>query len=596
MFSKLAFKNVGRSMKDYGVWFLTIAFGVCLFYVFNSLETQAVFQYLGSGPQAPTAQAIRELIGMLSVFVWVVLAFLILYASGFLIRRRKGELGTYLLLGMERGRWPACSCWKPCAWGAGPAAGLGLGVAAAWGLSAFTAGLFAVPMTEFTFSVSLAAMGKTALAFSLIFLLVMLCHAFAVSRCRLLDLMQARRVNQELKAQSLGVSVVLFLAGAGLLAVAYAMLLTRGLLRVDALFWVMIGLGSLGTLLFFRSLSGFLLRVCQSSKRLYYRNLNMFVLRQFNARINTTYRSMTVICLMLLLAIGITASSVGLNNTVEQMTAEQAPQDVELLYYPEQEGEVDLPALLAEGGFDPEAECAFSLAVPVYRTGEERAITQSMHDAIAGRWGQDAAYAFRAHHGLAVRPDDAAQGAHIDGWYFLADYAGDKYAAEARFQDALSTLDTLGVYGCTTRIGTWMEVMGTEGAGALHRPVPGGGVPAGPRRRCWPFSSSPRRRTTPPATNSWPGWARRSGCRGPVGGYPSIPLLFSLPPGPGAGPRRRGHDGGQRGDRRGREGGRGGLQRRGGGSAAGHLRRLFPGHLLGQPPDRAGRLRNAKNA
>lgn len=388
MFSKLAFKNVGRSMKDYGVWFLTIAFGVCLFYVFNSLETQAVFQYLGSGPQAPTAQAIRELIGMLSVFVWVVLAFLILYASGFLIRRRKGELGTYLLLGMERGQVARLLLLETLCMGVlALLAGLGLGVLAAWGLSAFTAGLFAVPMTEFTFSVSLAAMGKTALAFSLIFLLVMLCHAFAVSRCRLLDLMQARRVNQELKAQSLGVSVVLFLAGAGLLAVAYAMLLTRGLLRVDALFWVMIGLGSLGTLLFFRSLSGFLLRVCQSSKRLYYRNLNMFVLRQFNARINTTYRSMTVICLMLLLAIGITASSVGLNNTVEQMTAEQAPQDVELIFYPEQEGEVDLPALLAEGGFDPEAECAFSLAVPVYRTGEERAITQSMHDAIAGRWG-----------------------------------------------------------------------------------------------------------------------------------------------------------------------------------------------------------------
>ena len=112
----------------------------------------------------------------------------------------------------------------------------------------------------------------------------------------------------------------LFLAGAALLAIAYAMLLTRGILRVDALFWVMIGLGSLGTLLFFRSLSGFLLRICQSSKGLYYKNLNLFVLRQFNARINTTYRSMTVICLMLLLALGITASSVGLNNTVEQMT------------------------------------------------------------------------------------------------------------------------------------------------------------------------------------------------------------------------------------------------------------------------------------
>ena len=130
MFSKLAFKNVGRSMKDYGVWFLTIAFGVCLFYVFNSLETQAVFQYLGSGPQAPTAQAIRELIGMLSVFVWVVLAFLILYASGFLIRRRKGELGTTCCWAWSGGRWPACSCWKPVHGVLALLAGLGLGVLA----------------------------------------------------------------------------------------------------------------------------------------------------------------------------------------------------------------------------------------------------------------------------------------------------------------------------------------------------------------------------------------------------------------------------------------------------------------------------------
>lgn len=170
-------------------------------------------------------------------------------------------------------------------------------------------------------------------------------------------------------------------------------------------------------------------------------------------------------------------------------------------------------------------ECAFSLAVPVYRTGEERAITQSMHDAIAGRWGQDAAYAFRAHNGLAVRPDDAAQGAHIDGWYFLADYAGDKYAAEARFQEALSTLDTLGVYGCTTRIGTWMEVMGTKVLvlfiglylGVVFLLALGGG--AGPSAA----HTGGGQRPPLPA----PGPAGCAGAdAGPVGGYPSIPLLF----------------------------------------------------------------------
>ena len=149
MFSKLAAKNVGRSVKDYGVWFLTIVFAVCLFYVFNALETQAVFQYLGSGPTAPTAQAIRELVGMLSVFVWVVLAFLILYASGFLIRRRKKELGTYLLLGMGRGQVARLLLLETAGMGLlALLVGLGLGVLAAWGLSAFTAGLFAVPMTK----------------------------------------------------------------------------------------------------------------------------------------------------------------------------------------------------------------------------------------------------------------------------------------------------------------------------------------------------------------------------------------------------------------------------------------------------------------
>ena len=464
MFSKLAAKNVGRSVKDYGVWFLTIVFAVCLFYVFNALETQAVFQYLGSGPTAPTAQAIRELVGMLSVFVWVVLAFLILYASGFLIRRRKKELGTYLLLGMGRGQVARLLLLETAGMGLlALLVGLGLGVLAAWGLSAFTAGLFAVPMTMFTFSVSLPSLGKTALAFAAIFLLVMAYHAFAVSRCRLIDLMQAQRVNQELKSQSLGLSVVLFLAGAALLAIAYAMLLTRGILRVDALFWVMIGLGSLGTLLFFRSLSGFLLRVCRSRKKLYYKNLNMFVLRQFNARINTTYRSMTVICLMLLLALGITASSVGLNNTVEQMTNEMTPRDMQLIFWNEPEDpEPDLAAVLKEGGFDPETECSAWLSFPVYQGERSNVLSQADYDAMVQRWGKKEADAFLEREWMEVAADETAQTAPLNYWYFLADYAGDKNAAEEKFEEAVSGLAQLGGFSWSSKLQNWLDMMGTK--------------------------------------------------------------------------------------------------------------------------------------
>lgn len=464
MFSKLAWKNVRRSVKDYGVWFLTIAFGVCLFYVFNALENQSVLRFLAQNPKVNVVEAIQRLIGILSVFVWAVLAFLILYASGFLIRRRKSELGTYLLLGMER--WQVARLLlveTVCIGVLALAAGLALGVLAAWGLSAFTATLFAVPMTFFTFELSLPALAKTALSFAAIFLLVMVYHAFAVSRCRLIDLMRANRVNQTLRQRSLGASVALFLVGVVLLVIAYAMLLTRGLLRVDALFWVMIGLGSLGTLLFFRSLSGFLLRICQSSKGLYYKNLNLFVLRQFNARINTTYRSMTVICLMLLLALGITASSVGLNNTVEQMTNEMTPRDMQLIFWNEPEDpEPDLAAVLKEGGFDPETECSAWLSFPVYQGERSNVLSQADYDAMVQRWGKKEADAFLEREWMEVAADETAQTAPLNYWYFLADYAGDKNAAEEKFEEAVSGLAQLGGFSWSSKLQNWLDMMGTK--------------------------------------------------------------------------------------------------------------------------------------
>ena len=464
MFSKLAWKNVRRSVKDYGVWFLTIAFGVCLFYVFNALENQSVLRFLAQNPKVNVVEAIQRLIGILSAFVWAVLAFLILYASGFLIRRRKSELGTYLLLGMER--WQVARLLlveTVCIGVLALAAGLALGVLAAWGLSAFTATLFAVPMTFFTFELSLPALAKTALAFAAIFLLVMVYHAFAVSRCRLIDLMRANRVNQTLRQRSLGASVALFLVGVVLLVIAYAMLLTRGLLRVDALFWVMIGLGSLGTLLFFRSLSGFLLRVCRSRKKLYYKNLNMFVLRQFNARINTTYRSMTVICLMLLLALGITASSVGLNNTVEQMTNEMTPRDMQLIFWNEPEDpEPDLAAVLKEGGFDPETECSAWLSFPVYQGERSNVLSQADYDAMVQRWGKKEADAFLEREWVEVAADETAQTAPLNYWYFLADYAGDKNAAEEKFEEAVSGLAQLGGFSWSSKLQNWLDMMGTK--------------------------------------------------------------------------------------------------------------------------------------
>ena len=100
-FSKLAFRNVKKSYKDYFVYFMTLMFSVCLFYTFNSFSAQEQILNLNAS-QSTVLQTVGQFMNILSVFVAIVLAFLILYANNFLIRRRKQEFGVYMLLGMPK--------------------------------------------------------------------------------------------------------------------------------------------------------------------------------------------------------------------------------------------------------------------------------------------------------------------------------------------------------------------------------------------------------------------------------------------------------------------------------------------------------------
>ena len=52
MFYKLAFKNVKKSLSDYVIYFLTLSFGVCLFYVFNAVEAQQTMLLLSEQQHA----------------------------------------------------------------------------------------------------------------------------------------------------------------------------------------------------------------------------------------------------------------------------------------------------------------------------------------------------------------------------------------------------------------------------------------------------------------------------------------------------------------------------------------------------------------
>ena len=489
MFFKLARKNVTRSLKDYSVYFLTLTLGVSLFYVFNSLEGQWAMQMLAKSAHY-MVESILIFMNIFSAFVSVVLACLVLYANTFLMKRRKRELGTYFLLGLPAGRVSLLLVLETLLIGLmALAAGLVLGVLLAQGLGLLTIAMFsAYPAGEqFALVLSVKAIGKTVLYFGVIFLVVMILTGVSVSRAKLIDLMQGARKNEEMKERPLWTSVLTFLAGVALLVVAYAMLLIRGMLYIDPLFFLMLALGTLGTLLFFRSLSGFLLRVVKGHKKLYYRGLNMFVLRQFNSRIHTTYLSMTVICLLLLLAIGVTACCVGLNDTIEQNTSSAAPYDVTIQNYSGDTTVADLPARLAESGFDPallgeQHDFLFYYNDPAV-TGipaddAYAVVLLSDYNALMALQGGQAltgdglplvtdqaiVTGYSGMNRYLVAPDSWAEALQVRRQVFCANYRGDKQTAEDALAAAYSSpafSDGL-TLSLDTRIGIYTENMGSK--------------------------------------------------------------------------------------------------------------------------------------
>ena len=490
MFSKLALRNVRRSFRDYGVYLLTLTFGVCLFYTFNSIDGQGAMVFLARS-ENPMVESIMMLIDIFSVFVAVVLACLILYANRFLLRRRKRELGTYLLLGLSQGQVSRLLFLETGLIGiVSLAAGLALGVAASFGMSALTLSLFELDVSALlALNFSPKAAAKTVLYFGVIFLLVMALSGVQVSRSKLIDLIHGERKNEVLKPRPLSVAVFQFVLGVVCLAAAYAILLIFGMalaVAVPFLCFPMLGLGTLGTLLIFRSLSGFVMKFVQGRPGLYFKNLNVFTLRQWISKVHTTYLAQTVVCILLLLAIGITASSLGLNSTLTAMTDGEAPFDVTVQNQSGDTEVIDFDALLREGGFDPEEKLAWSYDMMVYYNDEavtgydnaDTAMRVSDYNALMARQGKPAysgplpseyivfgsqLSTGRLNLDCTIVSDEVVQQLEPRRQVWSADYAGDsKEETENQLLQLIRPLNTRLSIRMETRLSIYADMVGNK--------------------------------------------------------------------------------------------------------------------------------------
>ena len=338
MLFKLSIKNIKKSFKDYAIYFLTLVLGVAIFYVFNALDSQEAMLQL-TETEKEIISLMNEFLSGVSILVAVILGFLIIYASRFLVKRRKKEFGIYLTLGMGKRQVSKILLMETLIIGfISLAVGLGLGIIASQFMSIVVAKLFEADMSRFEFVFSQTAMLKTVMYYAIIYLIVMVFNVFAVTKYKLIDLLNAAKKGEKIKTRNLTISLILFIISVGILGFAYY-LATQRLDSLD-LFGLSILLGIIGTFLLFFSMSGFILKLVQSNKKLYLKGLNIFTLRQINSKVNTTVFSMSIICLLLFFTITIFSSAWSINVSLKNDLVYGTPADIVIASYAEETKDV----------------------------------------------------------------------------------------------------------------------------------------------------------------------------------------------------------------------------------------------------------------
>ena len=348
-FFKLIIKNVHKNLRDYLIYFLTLMLAVSLFYAFNSISDQPAFSEM-SMTRALLYEQLDKMISVLSVVISLVLAFLIIYANQFLLKRRKKELGIYMMLGMKKGRISRIFAGETFCVGV-IALGVGLifGFILSQGASLIALKLFAIELDKYQLVFSIGAFQQTVICFALIFFIVMLLNVWSVSNVQLISLLTASRKNENINTENHVFPVLMFVLSFFCIGTAGILFYRNGILpsRKNISFQIAGIALAIGSFLLFYSLAAVFSQFASSNKKFYLKGLNTFLVRQIGSKIRTNYVIMTIVCG--LLTITICAVSIGSSTALamNELAQSATPYDLNVLSDVDIDGDSSIADYLA---------------------------------------------------------------------------------------------------------------------------------------------------------------------------------------------------------------------------------------------------------
>lgn len=312
MLLKLAFRNCIRSFKDYLIYFATLVFGVAIFYAFNAIGSQQILFDATTFDTTQVFEIMSHFMSIFSVAIACVLGFLIIYANGFLFKRRSHEFATYLILGMRNSSISLVILFETLFVGlVSLVVGLVLGVVLSQFFSLFTAQLLGQAFKSYQFIFSFESLKITVLCFVVIYLIVLVVNLIKINNSKLVTLLFGKSQTLIPRLHCSLIAVSAFVFSIVLLVIAYAALHKNGLVTLGDNDFKVAFIGMLiGTLLLFWSLGSVFVSALSHIRATYFHSLNMFTIRQLSYKLGFSSITLWACCIMLFF--GLSALSVGL--------------------------------------------------------------------------------------------------------------------------------------------------------------------------------------------------------------------------------------------------------------------------------------------
>lgn len=316
MFSKLAFRNVRRSARDYLVYVLTMTFIVALIFAFNSIIFSRDLQKMYE-----MATMMAAMIGIATFFIVLIVAWLINYMVRFMLEKRSREFGIYLLIGMKKKEVSILYMKENLMLGVGSfVIGLGLGVLLQQVLIVI---LYTIVQVEL----------KPHLEFNRYCLLMTVCcfagcYLLALFRCRrrfrkmnIHNLMSESQKNEEMKEAHEKQKRIL-LPVSVLFIIAFGVWILSGNVQsVGTASAFLAGL-FITVYIFYTGLSAWIICYVEKKGKGIYRGQNLFLLRQFASKLKTmrfTMGTLTVLFMISFLGCSVALMFTDWQNQVLEM-------------------------------------------------------------------------------------------------------------------------------------------------------------------------------------------------------------------------------------------------------------------------------------